>query len=257
MTAKGSTSLAQRDRALLLGALGVLVALSWWYLFNLSRDMTWMMQTMGIGPWSAADFLMMFLMWAVMMVGMMVPTAVRTVMIFAQISNRAKQRGKVAASAYWFTAGYIMIWTGFSVGATLLQWAFDQAALTSPMMILTSPYLGAFLLISAGAWQLSPIKDKCLRHCRSPAMYIATHFRPGIAGAINLGVRHGLYCLGCCWLLMGLLFVGGIMNFLWIAAISGFILAEKLSLASSWILRVSGGLMIGAGVVYLIWASTN
>lgn len=257
MTTKGSTSLAQRDRALLLGALGALVALSWWYLFNLSRDMTWMTQTMGIGPWSTTDFLMMFLMWAVMMVGMMVPTAVRTVMIYAQISSRAKERGKAAASGYWFAAGYIMIWTGFSVGATLLQWAFDQAALTSPMMILTSPYLGAFLLISAGVWQLSPIKDKCLRHCRSPAMYIATHFRSGIAGAINLGVRHGLYCLGCCWMLMGLLFVGGIMNLVWIGAIMGFILAEKLSSASNWISRLSGGIMISVGVAYLIWDKNN
>lgn len=254
MIAKSTMSLAKRDQFLLLGALGWLVALCWWYLIDTSRGMASMSGGMGIRPWSSTDFLLMFAMWAVMMVGMMVPTAIRSVLIFVQIGTRAATRGRSWVSGYWFTAGYVLIWTFFSAAATSLQWALDQAALLSPMMVSTSAWLGAILLISAGVWQLSPIKNACLRHCRSPAMYLATHFRPGISGAVNLGIRHGMYCLGCCWLLMGLLFVGGVMNLLWIAAIMAFVLAEKLLPAKPGALSLSGWTMILIGVGYLAWS---
>lgn len=257
MTAANSTSLAQRDLILLLGALGGLVALCWWYLIDMSRGIVDMSGAMGIRPWSNIDFMLMFAMWAVMMVGMMVPTAVRSVLIFVQIHARAATRGRTLVSGYWFTAGYVLIWTFFSAAATLLQWVLDQAALLSPMMVSASSFLGAFLLISAGVWQFSPIKDTCLRHCRSPAMYLATNFRPGISGAVNLGIRHGMYCLGCCWLLMGLLFVGGIMNLLWIAAITAFVLVEKLLPAGLRASRLSGWAMIVTGIGYLAWGLVN
>ena len=257
MIAAKFTSLAQRDVLLLLGALGGLVALCWWYLIDLSRGMTGMSGAMGIRPWGNIDFLMMFTMWAVMMVGMMVPTAVRSVLIFAQIGARAASRGRSFVSGYWFTAGYVLIWTFFGAAATLLQWALDQAALLSPLMVSTSSSLGAFLLISAGVWQFSSVKDACLRHCRSPAMYLATHFRPGISGAVNLGIRHGMYCLGCCWLLMGLLFVGGVMNLLWIAAIMVFVLVEKLLPDTLRASSLSGWVMILVGVGYLAWGLVN
>jgi len=253
VTAENSTSLAKRDLILLLGALGGLVVLSWWYLIGMSRGMGGMDGTMGIAPWSSIDFLLMFAMWAVMMVAMMVPTALRSVLIFARIGARATTRGRTLVPAYWFAAGYVLIWTFFSVVATLSQWGLDQAALLSPMLVSTSPFLGAILLISAGAWQFSPVKDTCLRHCRSPAMYIATHFRPGIPAAVQLGIRHGTYCLGCCWLLMGLLFVGGVMNLLWIAAITAFVLVEKLLPATLRASQLSGWAMIVAGVGYLAW----
>ncbi len=257
MTAANSTSLPQRDLILLLGALGGLVALCWWYLIDTSHGMAGMSRGMGIRPWSSIDFLLMFAMWAVMMVGMMVPTAIRSVLIFVQIGTRAAARGRAWVSGYWFTAGYVLIWTFFGAVATLLQWAFDQAALLSPMMVSTSSSLGAFLLISAGVWQFSPVKNACLRQCRSPAMYLATHFRPGISGAVNLGIRHGMYCLGCCWLLMGLLFVGGVMNLLWIAAITVFVLVEKLLPATLRASSLSGWVMLLVGVGYLAWGLVN
>jgi predicted metal-binding membrane protein len=253
VTAANFTLLAKRDLILLLGALGGLVALSWWYLIDMSRGIGRMGGTMGIAPWNSTDFLLMFAMWAVMMVGMMVPTALRSVLIFARIGARATARGRTLVPAYWFVAGYVLIWTFFSAVATSLQWGLDQAALISPMLVSTSPFLGAILLISAGAWQLSPVKDTCLRHCRSPAMYIATHFRPGIPAAVQLGIRHGIYCLGCCWLLMGLLFVGGVMNLLWIAAITAFVLVEKLLPATLRASRLSGWAMIVLGAGYLAW----
>jgi predicted metal-binding membrane protein len=260
MTGAIAASLARRDLILLLGALGVLVALCWWYLIDMARGMggmSGMNGAMGIRPWTSADFLMMFGMWAVMMVGMMVPTAVRSILIFAQIGARAASQGRSFVSGYWFTTGYIMIWTVFSAAATFLQWALDQAALLSPTMVSSSSYLGALLLVSAGAWQFSPVKDTCLRHCQSPATYLATHFRPGFSGAVYLGIRHGMYCLGCCWLLMGLLFVGGVMNLLWIAAITAFVLVEKLLPATLRASRMGGWGMIVAGAGYLTWGFVN
>jgi predicted metal-binding membrane protein len=256
MTGAIAASLARRDLILLLGALGGLVVLCWWYLIGMARGMdgmSGMNGAMGIRTWTSVDFLMMFGMWAVMMVGMMVPTAVRSVMIFAQIGARTAARGRPFVSGYWFTAGYVVIWTVFSAAATFLQWALDQAALLSPTMVSSSSYLGALLLVSAGAWQFSPVKDTCLRHCQSPATYLATHFRPGFSGAVHLGIRHGMYCLGCCWLLMGLLFVGGVMNLLWIAAITAFVLLEKLLPARVRASRMSGWGMIVAGAGYLTW----
>ena len=251
MTAENSTSLPKRDLIPLLGSLGALVVLCWLYLIDMSRGMVGMSGAMDIRPWSNIDFLLMFGMWVVMMVGMMVPTAVRTVLIFARIGASAATRGRTFVSAYWFMAGYVLIWTLFSAVATILQWVLDQAALLSPMMVSTSSVLGALMLISAGIWQFSPVKDTCLRHCRSPAMYLATHFRPGISGALILGVRHGVYCLGCCWLLMGLLFVGGVMNLIWIAAITAFVLIEKLLPDALRASRLTGWVMIVAGVGYL------
>jgi len=257
MTATTPTSLAQRDLTLLLGALSGLVALCWWYLIDLSHDMGGTSGAMGIRPWSNVDFLQMFAMWAVMMVGMMVPTAVRSVLIFVQVGARAATRGRTLVSGCWFISGYVLIWTFFGATATVLQWVLDQAALLSPMMVSTSSFLGAFLLISAGVWQFSPIKDACLRHCQSPAMYFATHFRPGIFGAVNLGIRHGMYCLGCCWVLMGLLFVGGVMNLLWIAAITAFVLVEKLVPATLRTSRLSGWGMVVTGICFLTWGLVN
>lgn len=255
-----AASLARRDLILLLGALAGLVVLCWWYLIDMARGMDGMSSmngAMGIRPWTSVDFLMMFGMWAVMMVGMMVPTAVRSVLIFAQIGARAAAQGKPFVSGYWFTAGYVVIWTAFSAVATLLQWALDQAALLSPTMVSSSSSLGALLLVSAGAWQFSPVKDTCLRHCRSPATYFATYYRPGFSGAVHLGIRHGMYCLGCCWLLMGLLFVGGVMNLLWIAAITAFVLVEKLLPARLRASRMAGWGMIAAGAGYLTWGFVN
>ena len=179
MIAANSASLAQRDLLLLLGALGGLVALCWWYLIDTSHGMAGMSGGMGIRHWSSIDFLLMFAMWAVMMVGMMVPTAIRSVLIFVQIGTRASARGRAWVSGYWFTAGYVLIWTLFGAAATLLQWALDQAALLSPMMVSISPILGGALLLAAGIFQLSPIKYACLANCRTPIGFLMTEWREG------------------------------------------------------------------------------
>ena len=235
------------------------VALAWAYLINLASTMSGMPMmdpavAVGFHRWTVQDYLLMFTMWAVMMVGMMVPTAMRAVMIYAGIADRAGLQGKVVAPTYWFIGGYVTVWTAFSLLATLVQAGLDRLGLLSPMMVSLSSGLGAGLLIAAGAYQLTTWKDSCLKHCQSPAMYITRHFGPGVANALGLGIRHGMYCLGCCWVLMGLLFLGGVMNLLWIAAITCFVLLEKLLPPALRVARVGGVLMIAAGIGYLSMA---
>lgn len=182
----------------------------------------------ALEPWTAADGAATFLMWAVMMVAMMVPSAAPAILLFTGMHARASTADG-AARGFAFTAGYLVAWTGFSTLATLLQWALSRAALLSPMMMSTSRWLGAGILAAAAAYQVLPLKEACLRHCRAPAHFLAEHYRPGRLGALRMGLEHGLYCVGCCWLLMTLLFVGGVMNLLWIALISGFVLLEKIA----------------------------
>jgi predicted metal-binding membrane protein len=194
---------------------------------------------------------MMFLMWAIMMVAMMLPTALRTILIYARIASRGGQDESPIAPGYLFGGGYITTWTLFSVGATLMQWGRQSAALLSPMMVRSSVGLGAALLIAAGIYQLTPLKDACLKHCQSPIMYLAANYKKGNAQAFQLGLKHGGYCLGCCRVLMGLLFLGGVMNLLWILAITLFVLAEKLRPPTLHCTRLSGITMILVGVAFL------
>ena len=198
-------------------------------------------------PWTALDAALTFAMWAIMMIGMMLPSATPMTLIYAQVVRKAARDGSVLPPTAVFVAGYLSAWTLFSVAATAAQWGLEQAALLSPMLVSTSPRLGAGLLVAAGVWQLTPWKNTCLARCRDPVHYFAQHFRPGVRGALRLGFRYGVYCLGCCWLLMGLLFVGGVMNLFWIAALTVFVLAEKAFARGVWGIRVAGLAMIAAG----------
>jgi predicted metal-binding membrane protein len=222
-------ALRLRGSVAVLVAIAGITALAWLYLVAMARAMErGPMALMGLHPWTPAHFGMMFAMWAIMMVGMMLPSATPTTLVYAAVARKASREGTQVAPVTAFVAGYLLMWTLFSLGATLAQWGLERAALLSPMLVSTSPALGAALLLGAGAYQLTPFKDRCLEHCRSPAHFIAGHWRPGIAGALRMGGEHGAYCLGCCWVLMGLLFFGGVMNLLWIAAIALFVLFEKV-----------------------------
>jgi predicted metal-binding membrane protein len=241
-----------RDQFVVLVSLASLVAMAWGYLAVMARSMGDMPAEPGIHRWAELDFLAMFVMWSVMMVGMMVPTAMRAVLIYAGMVRKASAQGQTLAPTGGFVAGYIAVWTAFSLGATVVQGGLEHMALLSSMLVSTSAWLGAGLLIGAGFYQLTPWKDTCLRHCQSPAMYLATHLAPAAPSAFGLGVKHGGYCLGCCWVLMGLLFVGGVMNLLWIVAITGFVLLEKLLPPVLGTTRLTGVAMIAAGACYWI-----
>jgi predicted metal-binding membrane protein len=218
--------LARRARrAILAGTLGA-AALAWLAIVRMERTM-WGMPMGGLHPWSALDFSTVLAMWTVMMVGMMLPSALPATFLYARVAQRAAREGNALAPTSLFVAGYLLAWSAFSLGATALQALLERAALLSPMWVLTSPRLGGAVAAAAGLYQLTPWKDSCLRGCRAPAQFFAAHWRTGRSGALALGARHGALCVGCCAPLMALLFVGGVMNLIWIAAISLFVLLEK------------------------------
>ena len=208
--------LPRRDLISIIFSLGGITLLSWLYLVKMADDMSVPdgMSLMQIPVWDAGYFWMMFLMWAVMMVGMMLPSVTPMVLIYAGVARKSAVQGKTIASTGAFVSGYLAIWIIFSLFATITQWGLDQATLLSPMMVSNSVGLGAALLITAGIYQWLPIKNKCLHQGRSPVQFITTHWRPGSIGAFKMGLSHGAFCLGCCWVLMALLFVGGVMNLL-------------------------------------------
>lgn len=258
-----ATTLPRRERAFVLAGLAGATALAWFYLFWMAGSMAQNPESMSGGmqsmanvagahlvAWSPLDWTMMFVMWAIMMVGMMLPSATPNILLFAAVRRKQNAKGHAIAPVWAFVAGYLAAWTVFSAGATVLQWGLERLALLNPMMATTSTALGGAVLIAAGLYQLSPVKNRCLEHCRSPVEYLAAHWRPGIAGANRMGFEHGLYCIGCCWPLMGLLFVGGVMNLLWVAAITAFVLAEKVAPHGHVVRRV-------AAVILIVWGGAT
>jgi predicted metal-binding membrane protein len=244
-------ALVKRDRALVWGGVAGLTLVAWLYLYWHARMMA-MADAMAaleprVAPWTAADFLLTASMWAVMMVGMMLPAAAPMILLFAAVGRRRREAGGVAVPTAVFGLGYLAVWSGFSVGATLVQWGLHRAALLSPALETTSAWLGGLLLVGAGLYQVTPLKDVCLAHCRSPFAFVMTSWRDGHAGALQMGLRHGAYCLGCCWALMGLLFVAGVMNLLWVAAITAFVLLEKAAPGGRLIGRAAGLVLVLAG----------
>jgi predicted metal-binding membrane protein len=257
-----SPLLPRRDRITILSALIGVSVLAWAYVLYLWANMPGMdalppEDLLQLHPWAALDFVLMFVMWAIMMVGMMLPSAAPMTLLYAGMARKAERQETPMAPTAAFVSGYLAIWCLFSVGATLAQWWLHQSALLSPMMVANSHVIGAGLLIVAGVYQLTPWKTVCLDHCRSPAHFISEHWRPGASGAFRLGLFHGAFCLGCCWALMGLLFVGGVMNLLWIAAIAIFVFLEKvLSVGLYWTNRLRGFAGIGlivCGLGLLVW----
>jgi predicted metal-binding membrane protein len=200
-----------------------------------------LMQPAGT-PWSAVEFAFVFAMWAAMMVGMMTPSAMPMILIYARVGRQAASAGEPLAATAWFVAGYLLMWIAFSLAATSAQWALERASLLTPMMVGASRVFGGLVMIAAGLYQWTPLKNACLVQCQAPWSFIERHggFRGGAMGAMGLGARHGLYCVGCCWMLMALLFVGGVMNVMWIAAITLFVLVEKVVPAGRLVSRLAG-----------------
>jgi predicted metal-binding membrane protein len=259
----------RRDRAVVVVALAIITALAWADLAWLAGDMAmggmdmtgYRMIPAGRGlmmpadaPWQPIEFGYVFAMWAVMMIGMMTPSAAPMILIYARVGRQAAREGKPFAASGWFAGGYLLSWTAFSLLATSAQWALERAALLTPMMESASNRLGAAVLILAGVYQWVPLKEACLSHCRSPLLFIQQHggFRREPRGVLELGFRHGIYCIGCCWALMALLFVGGVMNLFWIATLAILVLLEKAAPFGRVIARVAGIAFIVGGVWLLL-----
>jgi predicted metal-binding membrane protein len=242
------TGMRQNRTVVLLGLIGITL-LAWTYTVHLAGNMGGMNMAMPrTQDWGALELVLLFVMWAFMMVAMMVPSASPMVLMYTVTLQRREQRQGGLVQPGLFVLGYLAIWTGFSLLATLAQWGLHAAALLSPMAVSTNPMLDGVLLTAAGAFQWSPLKHACLRRCRSPLGFLMTEWREGPGGAFIMGFRHGVFCVGCCWALMALLFVTGVMNLLWISAIAGFILVEKVIPAGEYVARLAGLLLIGLGI---------
>ncbi len=207
-------------------------------------------------PWSSVEAGVTLTMWVVMMVGMMLPSATPMILLYARVGRQSRKEGKPFAATGFFAGGYLLAWVGFALAATLGQWLME-GTLLSPALASASRIFSGAVLIVAGLYQWTPLKDACLSQCQAPIVFLQRHggFRRDPAGAVGLGLRHGLYCIGCCWALMTLLFVGGIMNVLWIAAIAIFVLAEKVFFPGRLLSRIAGTLLIAAGLWQLVSAA--
>src|SRR6266851_3276302 len=218
-----------RDRVVIWLGLAAVTALSWLYVYRQMGPMEGMADLAmpaAFVPWTAADFALNMAIWWAMMPGMMLPSAAPMILTFATINRNKRGRGQPFVPTMVFTSGYLIAWGLFGIMATLADWELERAALISPLTGRLIPILSAVVVIAAGIYQLTPLKSVCLTHCRSPFDFVLNHWRDGTTGALWMGLEHGLYCLGCCWFLMALLFVAGIMSLLWMAAITVFILVE-------------------------------
>ena len=249
--------LSRRERVVIVLALGGVTALAWvWlvmqaqYMTDMAGDMTDMVMPLT-DAWTVSYVALTFAMWWVMMLGMMLPSAAPMILTFETLNRNKRARGQTFVPTTIFLLGYLIAWGGFSAVATLAQWALDQFVLLTPMLAIGSALFGGALLIVAGIYQFTPLKQACLRGCRSPFAFLLNHWHDGWIGALRMGLAHGAYCIGCCAVLMALLFLAGAMNLLWVAALATFVFAEKLLPGGVWIGRAGGVAMLGFGVVLL------
>ena len=275
--------LLKRERVITLVGLTTLCVLAWLYIVTgggLGMS-AWEMTTLALFPhqqahdvmpgmlgmdmgakaawwmaWGFATWALMIAMWWIMMIAMMTPSAAPTILLYARVHRHALAQGQVQdnrAPTGAFAVGYLLVWLGFAAAAATLQWVLEGAGLLSATgMGSWSRWLSGAILISAGLYQLSPLKNICLAHCRTPTSFLSRHWRPRARGALRLGAMHGAYCVGCCWMLMALLFVGGVMNLAWIAALASLVLIEKALALGHWVGRGVGVALVAWGVTTLV-----
>jgi len=254
----------RRDRIIVILALTLLTALTWSYLLWLSTDMGmdgmdmsgFRMIPSGMGlmipgeqPWQGMEFVFVFAMWAAMMVGMMTPSAAPMVLMYARMGRQTKPHDTPFAATVWFTSAYFLVWMAFALLATLVHWAFERTALLDYTMAGTSNIVGGLLLVSAGSYQWTRVKDLCLAQCQKPFAFLMRNggFRSDAPGSLMLGLRHGAYCVGCCWALMAVLLTAGVMSPLWITVLALLILLEKVTPFGRWIASIAGMVFVAAG----------
>jgi len=273
----------RRDRVAVCVALAAVLVLSWaWLLTGAGMGMsavdatrasqrellddaapvgaeapTGMGAAMGMdlpSAWTPRYAAIMLVMWWVMMIAMMLPSAAPMILLFAAVNRRQRERGGMAVPTALFAGTYLAVWGLFSLVAVLAQWALQAAEWLSPVLVSRSHVVGGALLLIAGAYQLMPLKQACLRHCRAPLAFVTMHWRSGLGGAVSMGLRHGAFCVGCCGILMAPLFVGGVMNLWWIVGLALFVLMEKVVPAGHWLGRAVGGALLAAGAGWLLAA---
>jgi predicted metal-binding membrane protein len=260
----GQTSVIEaalrRDRLVVAAGLALVAVAAWgWTLAGVGMPMpgSGMAEAIGaaamsIAAWSPSHAALIFLMWWAMMAAMMLPSAAPLVLLAAALHRRKGRDGRPDLTAGLLTVGYLVVWGGFSLAATLAQWGLERTALVSPGGTAVAPALAGSILLAAGLYQLTPLKQACLRRCRSPVAFLVAHWHPGPAGAFGMGLAHGAFCLGCCWFLMALLFAGGVMNPVWIGGIALCVLAEKLAPRGHPLSRAGGLVLTASGIITLV-----
>jgi len=246
----GIEAALRNDRRVALGGLAAVVLLAWLYLWRSAAGMGAAAMSMPSMP-RAADpvaLALTFVMWTVMMAGMMLPSAAPAILLWGTLARKSGAGGTMLPGVGIFAGAYLVVWSGFSVAATLLQGLLEEASLMTPAMTLASTSLSALALVAAGLYQLSPLKQACLRKCSHPLQFFLMRWRAGHGGAFRMGLEHGAYCLGCCWMLMLLLFVAGVMNLAWVALIAAFVFTEKLLPAGRLVSRAAGAALIVSGL---------
>lgn len=260
-------AVAKRDRRAVVAALTLVVASAWAFLLagagtgmsplNLTHvagleteltDGPAEMSVMTPASWTVGYAALMLSIWWIMMLAMMLPSAAPVILLFAAVNRRQGAVGRPYVATSVFVSGYLAAWGTFSLAAVTLQWAFERTGLLSPTLVATNMVFGGTVVLAAGAYQLTPLKHACLGHCRSPHAFLGAHWRPGVKGAVRTGAEHGILCVGCCWVLMGLLFFGGIMNLYWIIGLALFVLLEKTAPLGHWLGYAAGvGLSVWGG----------
>lgn len=249
----------KRDRRIVLTALTAITVLTWVHMYQMSPSTALTIDAAVCSAptgtaWNLQSLLLAFLMWNVMMVGMMIPTASPMILMFATTNRRHRDQNGPFVPTAIFVLGYVIVWTGYSAGATLAQWGMHSASLLTPYTLRTTPAVGGLLLIAAGLFQWSPLKHRCLTQCQTPLSFLMTEWREGTSGALLMGLKHGAYCVGCCWAIMALMFVAGAMNLLWTALLTAFMLVEKVAPARQQIEKLAGIVFVfaGVGMVYSV-----
>ncbi len=242
----------RRDRNIILASLAGVTLLAWLYMYAMAAPFGAVTAEFLCAPrsgsWGPGDILTSLAMWNIMMVGMMIPTASPMILMFATTNRRQRGQSGPYVPTFFFVSGYVLIWAVYSIAGTAAQWGLQEAALLSPLVLQVTPQLGAVLLIVAGLFQFTSLKHNCLTHCRTPMAFLNSEWREGAGGAMWMGLKHGSYCVGCCWAIMLLMFVAGLMNLVWTAFLAAFMLLEKIAPAGDKLGRIAGVLAVGAGM---------
>ena len=242
------------DHAEVVTAIAIILAVSWalvaWMTLDVSHSVVKLMMPID-ASWSSSTIAAVFVMWAMMMVAMMLPSAAPMVLTFDRISKQRSNNSTSRLDVLVFVAAYLVVWVVYSVLATGVQWGLQRFGLLTPMITSRPVWLTSSIFVLAGLYQFSPLKHACLGRCRTPLIFLMQEWREGFSGAWIVGLKHGLYCTGCCWALMLLLFAAGVMNLVWIVLLMMLVAFEKWPHSPIWISRTYGGILVLVGIVNL------
>ena len=243
-------NLFHKERVIIFSGLALITVLAWAYMIHMAMNMTGTGMNMTkpcLMHWGIGDIIHLFVMWTIMMAAMMLPAAAPMIMMFASVNGQRSNGNSPLIPTWLFVLGYLAVWTAYSGMATAAQWGLHLSALLTHHMVITSPVLGGLLLLAAGIFQWTPFRNACMSKCRSPLGFLITEWREGRRGALIMGLKAGLFCVGCCWLLMILSFVLGVMNMIWMAALTAFMLLEKIA-DNEWLSRTAGLTLVAWGL---------